>query len=208
MAAACQFIPGAVERAHGTAAACRLLEEMGDLAQKGRPEAPDIWLAGLRAIANSEALQALPLAITFAVQAKESVTCPGNAWELTKRAAVLDACGLVARTRLNRLFDLGSVHTELSGKHLRVEVAGSPVLVAEFAEFLNAPNVEHLEVWPAGQTPSLLASQNEGEWYQQLRAPLRPVTGVSWHEAKAYCVWRTKTADETPERYRFRLPAR
>jgi len=73
----------------------------------------------------------------------------------------------------------------------RVEVPGFwmgryPVTVFEYVRFVAAGGYGQEQFWKAGgygefQTPE--------SWQQQLRYPNRPVVGVSWYEAAAYCAW-------------------
>ncbi|MBI5366419.1 MAG: SUMF1/EgtB/PvdO family nonheme iron enzyme [Planctomycetes bacterium] len=115
----------------------------------------------------------------------------------------------------------GKVTIEGEKKPRRVaafEMAWSPVTVQQFAEFLAAYAATAPELraqwWPA-ETHKLeryILTECTGRdgkldlWGPQLRHPNRPVVCVSWHEAMAYCAWRTvhegggrviRLADET-----------
>jgi len=62
-----------------------------------------------------------------------------------------------------------------------------PVTVAEYEKFVVSEGYVEPEFWSAGGHG---AWRRPLQWDQQLRYPNRPVTGVSWYEAMAYCQWR------------------
>jgi formylglycine-generating enzyme required for sulfatase activity len=71
----------------------------------------------------------------------------------------------------------------------RVDVASFqigryPVTVDEYARFMTGDGYERSQLWRAGGFGQF--SQPE-DWQQQLRNPNRPVVGVSWFEAAAWC---------------------
>jgi formylglycine-generating enzyme required for sulfatase activity len=61
-----------------------------------------------------------------------------------------------------------------------------PVTVGEFQRFLEDGGYTDRHWWGAG---GFGQSDAPGNWADQLRFPNRPVVGVSWFEAAAYCVW-------------------
>jgi formylglycine-generating enzyme required for sulfatase activity len=61
-----------------------------------------------------------------------------------------------------------------------------PVTVQEFARFLKASGYAKQKFWEAGGFQKFTEPE---EWESQKRFPNRPVVGVSWFEASAYCAW-------------------
>jgi formylglycine-generating enzyme required for sulfatase activity len=62
-----------------------------------------------------------------------------------------------------------------------------PVTAAEYEKFVVSGGYVEQEFWSAGGHGLW---RRPFQWDQQLRYPNRPVTGVSWYEAMAYCQWR------------------
>jgi formylglycine-generating enzyme required for sulfatase activity len=61
-----------------------------------------------------------------------------------------------------------------------------PVTVAEYERFVRDGGYQQARFWSAGGFKVLTAPL---EWQHQLQYPTRPVVGVSWYEAAAYCAW-------------------
>jgi formylglycine-generating enzyme required for sulfatase activity len=61
-----------------------------------------------------------------------------------------------------------------------------PVTVQEFAEFVAAGGYGEESYWAAGGFGKFTQPD---EWDPQQQRPSRPVVGVSWFEAAAYCAW-------------------
>ena len=70
--------------------------------------------------------------------------------------------------------------------HLRgFRIGRFPVTVQEFGEFMKKGGYTARKHWVEG-----FGKFSEPEdWRQQKEFPNRPVTGVSWFEAAAYCAW-------------------
>lgn len=73
----------------------------------------------------------------------------------------------------------------------RVEVAAFflgryPVTVFEYERFIAAGGYGEKQLWMAGGPGEFTEPEN---WRRQLAYPNRPVVGVSWYEAAAYCKW-------------------
>ncbi|MCY2963747.1 MAG: SUMF1/EgtB/PvdO family nonheme iron enzyme, partial [Planctomycetota bacterium] len=67
------------------------------------------------------------------------------------------------------------------------QIARYPVTVGQYMEFMNDGGYVKPDLWSAGGFGEF-GSEPEG-WDRQLPHPSRPVVGVSWFEAKAYCSW-------------------
>jgi len=63
-------------------------------------------------------------------------------------------------------------------------MARYPVTVAEYERFVNSGGYQKKDWWTAGGFGQFTEPE---EWANQIRYPNRPVTGVSWWEASAYC---------------------
>jgi formylglycine-generating enzyme required for sulfatase activity len=66
------------------------------------------------------------------------------------------------------------------------EMGRYPVTVFNFQKFIHAGGYQDEGLWSAGSGRDYHEPDN---WQQQLRYPNRPVVGVSWFEAAAYCAW-------------------
>jgi formylglycine-generating enzyme required for sulfatase activity len=66
------------------------------------------------------------------------------------------------------------------------QMARYPVTVLNYVHFMEAEGYGKKEFWAAG---GFGAYQEPENWQQQLRNPNRPVVGVGWYEAAAYCAW-------------------
>jgi len=91
-------------------------------------------------------------------------------------------------------------------------IARFPVTVAEYAVFIEDGGYQQPGWWTAGGYGD---NQQPDDWDSQQEHPSRPVTGVCWHEAAAYCDWLTsrlrrpqgaKGAIPCAEDQRVRLP--
>ncbi|MBL8660110.1 MAG: SUMF1/EgtB/PvdO family nonheme iron enzyme [Rhodospirillales bacterium] len=84
-----------------------------------------------------------------------------------------------------------------------VSLGKYPVTVQDYQAFVDADGYKTDQYWD----DEGWRSRSEGRWVEpdgwdaQLEHPNRPVTGVSWYEASAFCRWRSSDSDWT-----FRLP--
>jgi formylglycine-generating enzyme required for sulfatase activity len=95
-----------------------------------------------------------------------------------------------AESPLKASYDACALPTE--GPVRRVElpafsIARFPVTIEEYRGFVEYGGYEHRPYWHAG---GFGLFRWPWYWAEQLRYPNRPVTGVSWYEAMAYCCWR------------------
>jgi formylglycine-generating enzyme required for sulfatase activity len=86
----------------------------------------------------------------------------------------------------------------------RFEMARFPVTVEDFARFLAEGGYEQLELWAAGGHGRWDRPQ---DWAMQIQYPSRPVVGVSWYEAAAYCRWRGESV-QLPTQQQWERAAR
>ena len=66
------------------------------------------------------------------------------------------------------------------------QIARYPVTVAEYRRFVESEGYFDARWWAAGGFGKRSKPQ---EWEDQLAHPNRPVIGVTWYEAMAYCAW-------------------
>jgi formylglycine-generating enzyme required for sulfatase activity len=88
------------------------------------------------------------------------------------------------------LYDPERYEWELAARQVTLDlfqIARDPVTVGEFEEFIDDGGYGEPKYWQAGGFAAY-GSAPRG-WDDQLRFHARPVVGVSWHEAMAFCVW-------------------
>jgi formylglycine-generating enzyme required for sulfatase activity len=131
--------------------------------------------------------------------------------EIGKRAEAADLLGQVGDPRLEEdnwvvipagSFLMGAQKSKMGGAnydpdafdeespahevHLRgFRIRRFPVTVQEFAEFMKKGGYAARKHWVEG----FGKFSEPDDWQKQKRFPNRPVTGVSWFEAAAYCAW-------------------
>jgi formylglycine-generating enzyme required for sulfatase activity len=75
------------------------------------------------------------------------------------------------------------VHEVLLGGFL---IARFPVTVSEYARFLEDEDHRDPRWWQAGGADE---PPEPGDWESQQAHPSRPVVGISWYQAMAFCAW-------------------
>ena len=69
----------------------------------------------------------------------------------------------------------------------KYSLARYPVTVREFGRFVEDGGYGDPDYWPADVYGKW---KEPGEWAEQIAHPNRPVVGVSWYEAMAFCQWK------------------
>ena len=95
------------------------------------------------------------------------------------------------------------------------QIARYPTTVAQFERFVNAgkDGYDNEAFWTGAgwALRSKAGHDRPASWSEQLRHPNRPVIGVSWHEADAYCRWlaaKTRTSVALPTEAQWEFTAR
>ena len=205
-----EFLPAVLSRRSRSSDAEVLLRDLTEAAnnEQNDDEAPKIWLTGLRAVFNDATLQGSEAAREFIRSTHAATTRSECRWKVHTRAEVLDACGLAGRAFFADLLPKPWVPIpELTTQGRTLSIASAPVTVEAYKDFLSSPDSRRRECWPPGMKASFVYEFEEGAWFEQMRTPLRPVTGVTWFEAMAYCAWLTCQARERKLQQVFRLPS-
>lgn len=120
------------------------------------------------------------------------------------RLAVTEALGEVGDFRLQER-DVDRLLEVPGGKG--VKLGKYPVTVQEYAAFVADGGYGVERYWIIGRNlkrwDRRFHRTEPVAWEKQLRTPNRPVVGVSWYEAMAYCAWRSEKLRLDPP---LRLP--
>lgn len=128
----------------------------------------------------------------------------GVSWPLRDRLLALEALGRIGDPRLEGdwwvevpggTFTFGDGESFQSRIPERVSVAGfriawRPVTVQDYAPFVESGAYRE-EAWWEG-VPDGARFEEPEDWAGQRFHPNRPVVGVSWHEAVAWCRWASR----------------
>lgn len=142
----------------------------------------------------------------------------GGRWPWRDRVLALEALGRLGDPRLSgaqRWVPIAAGQALLGGDSEAYEslrrrvqpvhafhIARWPVTVAEFDAFVQAGGYRDARWWTDAGTPRVA---EPGGWRRQQQHPNRPVTGVSWFEARAFCRW-ANTAGWAPSGSIVALP--
>ena len=66
------------------------------------------------------------------------------------------------------------------------QIARYPITVEEYRRFVEDEGYQNERWWLTG---GFGENKEPNEWEEQVHYPNRPVTGLSWYEASAYCTW-------------------
>lgn len=102
------------------------------------------------------------------------------------RIEVADALGRAGDPRLAPQVDS---FIEVPGTN--ISLGKYPVTVEEYQHFVDARGYEESKFWSKEGWAERIKQEwtRPEEWDGQLEHPNRPVVGVSWYEAEAYCLW-------------------
>ena len=129
----------------------------------------------------------------------------GAKWPLHDRLLALEALGRLGDPRLDGelwvdipggTYSIGGdeqAYQSLPAQRVAIEafrLMWRPVTVLDFRAFVDAGGYAVDDWWKAGR-PEGEVREPDG-WQSQLYHPSRPVTGVSWYEAQAFCRWASK----------------
>jgi len=141
-------------------------------------------------------------AVEFCATVSAVFRLNGYQWPLRQRIHILNGLArLGAKWGKVVPFERGWVRiptTSVKGQQIKeFEIYNSPVTVQDFWEFLNSKSAAvDAEIWTHAQEGLGAASLSEFKaselWDGQQRYPGRPVTGITWFEAVAYCRWCQK----------------
>jgi formylglycine-generating enzyme required for sulfatase activity len=128
----------------------------------------------------------------------------GARWPVRDRLLALEALGRLGDPRLDEdrwvdipdgTYTMGGdkqAYDALPKQKMKLEpfrMMWRPVTVQDFESFVKAKGYEVDDWWEAGRA----GGQEPEDWQSQLYHPNRPVVGVSWYEAKAFCRWASVT---------------
>jgi len=107
----------------------------------------------------------------------------------------------VARMGATKETDPITSHDEYPAHDVKLaafDIGRHEVTVKEFAEFVGAGGYTREDFKPFWDVEAYGEANHFGswkapnKWEDQLQFPSRPVTGVSWYEAMAFCRWRSR----------------
>jgi formylglycine-generating enzyme required for sulfatase activity len=88
-------------------------------------------------------------------------------------------------------FDIGPEEVSESTEIAPFEIGRYPVTVAQFQCFIDAGGYDKEQLWRADgwQWRQATKRNSPTRWFEQRRYLNRPVSGVTWYEAMAFCSW-------------------
>lgn len=191
-----------------------ILRELG-LSGYRRPKAAQ-WTEAVRSMRDLLADPGdVPLDVRFAaaaaygVMGDERLARPDELWVSLPGGSFL--MGAQSADAAGRNYDADAAAWELPVRSVPVEslaVRKFPVTVCEYRVFVDdggyGPGGARLWTEAGWQWCRQLQLAGPADWDSQQGVPNAPVTGVSWHEAAAYCRWLTEQAED--QQYECRLP--
>lgn len=135
----------------------------------------------------------------------------GATWPWRDRVLALEALGRIGDPRLDGdwwvevpggefTFGDGVSHQSATPRRVRVEtfrMSWCPVTVAAYAPFVADGGYANSTYWE--DVPDDARIKEPRDWFPQGFHPNRPVVGVSWYEARAWCRWASTVRGETVE---------
>ncbi|MEM7305782.1 MAG: SUMF1/EgtB/PvdO family nonheme iron enzyme [Planctomycetota bacterium] len=202
-----------------------LLGEMIELARECPTPAAEVAGFGALCVAaidvRSYGVQGLDATLEpVLARLAELVTDPNQPGDLADRVMLADVLGYFGDPRLTEEarwvrvpegdYLPGESDSESSPCHVEAfELQRWAVTVGEYARFVEAGGYREERWWSEEGCAWLRGSRTAApeDWEAQGESPSnRPVTGISWHEASAFCSWSTDEASKSGQAVVIRLP--
>ncbi len=111
------------------------------------------------------------------------------------KIAVADVIGYYGDPRIKYVPDMLPLHSNKN-----IFLGKYPVVVKQFQKFIEDGGYANEQYWKEGWHPAEFNIEKPRDWENQKRISNRPVVGLSWYEASAYCVWLSQ---KTGKKYRI-----
>lgn len=137
-------------------------------------------------------------AYEYALKPKHAATYEAMRARVLAIFTVEGAACVPLKTRITAAEALGRAGDPRLAQDNFLEVPGMgvamgryPVTVAEYERFVEDEGYMNQSWWDPEGWRTKLSRETPGGWDEQRAFPNRPVTGVGWFEARAYCRWLT-----------------